>query len=123
MPPLSISTVLQVVVGLGLLNVWLVRANLSTSYRGGGATSLKAEFAEYGLPEWSFYLIGFLKVGSGVALIAGIWMSALVLPAASLIVALMLGALSMHAKVKDPPVKSLPALLMLLMSAAILVLR
>ncbi|HYN03159.1 MAG TPA: DoxX family protein, partial [Vicinamibacteria bacterium] len=72
---------------------------------------------------WSFYLIGFLKVGSGVALIAGIWMSALVLPAASLIVALMLGALSMHAKVKDPPVKSLPALLMLLMSAAILVLR
>ncbi len=35
----------------------------------------------------------------------------------------MVGALSMHAKVKDPSIKSLPASLMLLMAVAIVLLR
>jgi hypothetical protein len=38
------------------------------------------------------------------------------------VVLLMLGALAMHLKVKDPPLKSLPAFLMLAMSAALLIL-
>ena len=121
MPELTISTVLQVVVGLGLLNVWLVRARSSTAYRGGESKSLKEEFAAYGLPEWFFYLIGFLKIGSAIALIAGSWFPALVPYAAALVVGLMLGALSMHLKVKDPSIKSVPAGLMLLMSAGLLV--
>jgi hypothetical protein len=41
------------------------------------------------------------------------------LPASLTIVALMLGAVSMHAKVKDPIKKSLPAAAMLLMSAVL----
>jgi uncharacterized membrane protein YphA (DoxX/SURF4 family) len=123
MPPLSIPTVLQLVVGLGLLNVWLIRANASTAYRGGAAQSLKEEFAEYGLPEWMFFLVGALKILAGIALIAGLWMPQLVLPAAGVVVVLMVGALTMHVKVKDPWIKSLPAFLMLLMSAGILLLR
>jgi hypothetical protein len=35
----------------------------------------------------------------------------------------MIGALAMHAKVGDPWIKSLPAFLMLLMAAAIVLLR
>jgi hypothetical protein len=35
----------------------------------------------------------------------------------------MIGALAMHAKVKDPLIKSLPALLMLLMAVAVVLLR
>jgi len=123
MPPLSIPTVLQLVVGLGLLNVWLIRANASTAYRGGAAQSLKEEFAEYGLPEWMFFLVGALKILAGIALIAGLWMPQLVLPAAGVVVVLMVGALTMHVKVKDPWIKSLPAFLMLLMSAGILLVR
>jgi uncharacterized membrane protein YphA (DoxX/SURF4 family) len=123
MPPLSIPTVLQLVVGLGLLNVWLIRANASTAYRGGTAQSLKEEFAEYGLPEWMFFLVGALKIVAGIALIVGLWMPRLVLPAAGVVVVLMVGALTMHVKVKDPWIKSLPAFLMLLMSAGILLLR
>jgi uncharacterized membrane protein YphA (DoxX/SURF4 family) len=123
MPPLSIPTVLQLVVGLGLLNVWLIRANASTAYRGGTAQSLKEEFAEYGLPEWMFLLVGALKIVAGIALIVGLWMPRLVLPAAGVVVVLMVGALTMHVKVKDPWIKSLPAFLMLLMSAGILLLR
>ena len=121
--PFSISTILQVVVALGLLNVWLVRAGSATSYRGGDARSLKAEFAAYGLPDFIFYLVGALKIGSAVMLIAGIWIDALVMPAAAIVAVLMVGALVMHVKVKDPAIKSLPAFLMLMMSGSLLVLE
>ncbi len=123
MEPFSASTILQVVVGLGLLNVWLVRARSSTAFRGGSAQSLREEFAAYGLPEWFFYAIGVLKIGSAVLLIVGIWVPEVVPVAAGTVVGLMVGALSMHAKVKDPLTKSLPAFLMLLMSVAIIALR
>jgi len=118
-----ISTVLQVVVALGLLNVWLVRAGTSTSYRGGSAQSLREEFGAYGLPDWTFYVVGFLKITSAVLLIAGIWIPALIVPPAAIVAVLMIGALAMHAKVRDPLTKSLPAFLMLVMSAAILLLH
>lgn len=119
----SISTIVQVVMALGLLNVWLVRASSATSYRGGEARSLKEEFAVYGLPDVSFYLVGVLKIGSAIMLLVGIWIDALVVPAAALLALLMVGALVMHLKVKDPAVRSLPALLMLAMSATLLVLK
>lgn len=115
-----ISVVLQFVVGAGLLNVWLLRAQSRTAYRGGSAESLRAEFETYGLPEWFFYLIGFLKIGSAIMLLAGIAMPGLVGPASSIVVGLMLGAIAMHIKVGDPAMKSLPAALMLLMSLTIL---
>jgi hypothetical protein len=114
-----LSSILQVIVGLGLLNVWLVRARSSTGYRGGAAGSLKEEFAVYGLPDWTFYLVGGLKVVAGVLLIAGIWFPGLVRLPAVVVAVLMVGALAMHAKVKDPLTKSLPALAVLLMSVAI----
>lgn len=119
MPAITISVVIQVVVALGLLNVWLVRAGSVTSYRGGDAQSLREEFAAYGLPDFFFYLVGGLKIVSAILLIAGIWFEALVLPAAATVAALMVGALVMHVKVKDPAMKSLPAFLMLVMSAAL----
>ncbi|MDG2305493.1 MAG: DoxX family protein [Candidatus Binatia bacterium] len=118
----TLCVALQSLVGLGLLNVWIVRARSSTAYRGGDALSLREEFAAYGLPEWFFYLVGFLKVGSALALLIGIWVTPLVLPGASVVAGLMVGALVMHAKVGDPWVKSAPAFLMLLMSCAILAL-
>jgi uncharacterized membrane protein YphA (DoxX/SURF4 family) len=123
MASFSISTMLQIVVGLGLLNVWLVRAQSATAFRGGSAQSLREEFAAYGLPEWFFYLIGVLKIGSAVLLIVGIWVPEVVPAAAGTVAILMVGALAMHAKVKDPLMRSLPAMLMLLMTGAILLLR
>jgi len=118
-----VSTTLQVIVALGLLNVWLVRARTSTAYRGGTAQSLKEEFATYGLPEWSFYAVGALKVGSAVLLLVGIWVPALIRPPALIVSVLMIGALAMHAKAKDSPAKFLPAFLMLIMCVAIFLLQ
>jgi uncharacterized membrane protein YphA (DoxX/SURF4 family) len=122
MPSFSILLILQVVAGLGLLNVWLIRAGSATSYRGGDAQTLKAEFAEYGLPAWLFYVVGVLKVGAAIALLAGVFFPGLIVPAARILVVLMLGAVAMHFKVKDPPIKSLPAFLVLAMGVAILLL-
>jgi len=115
----TVMIVLQVVAALGLLNVWLVRANRPTGYRGGNASSMVEEFASYGLPSWSAWLVGALKVGAAIALIAGIWVPALVLPAAALVCILMIGALAMHARIHDPVRKSLPAIGMLAMCLAI----
>ena len=110
----------QIVIGCGLLNVWLLRFNQATAYRGGAAKSMLEEFAAYGLPGWFCYLIGVLKVGAALCLLAGLVVPALVTPAAALIAALMAGALIMHIKVRDPWKKSLPAFCLLLLCLVIL---
>jgi hypothetical protein len=120
---LSLTNLLQIIVGLGLLNVWLVRGRSSTSYRGGAAQTLQEEFAAYGLPGFAFYLVGALKIGAAIVLIAGVWMALPVRAAAGLVAALMIGAVAMHLKVGDPLIKSLPAALMLALCAAIVALR
>jgi hypothetical protein len=119
---LSVGTVLQLVVGLGLLNVWLVRPRSATAYRGGEAASLKDEFAVYGLPVAVFYLVGALKIAAAVILIAGIGLDLPVRVAAGVVAALMVGALIMHVQVSDPLKKALPATVMLAMSVAVVVL-
>lgn len=115
----TLLSILQVVVALGLLNVWLLRSRSSTAYRGGDAGSIQQEFQVYGLPPWSTYIVGTLKIAAALCLLAGLWLHVLVLPAALLLCVLMLGALAMHLKVHDPLRKSLPALAMLLLNAAI----
>ena len=111
--------ILQVVVGLGILTVWLIRANWATGYRGGDAKTLKEEFATYGLPSWFFYLVGTLKIVCALAVLAGIWFPLLATLGAAGLAVLMAGAFTMHLKVKDPFSKAIPSLVMLAMSLAI----
>jgi len=106
----------QWVIGLGILNVWLVRASRATAYRGGSAQNMKEEFAVYGLPAWFMYAVGILKVSLAVALIAGTWFPQCIQPAAIAMAVLMAGAVSMHIKVKDTFKKTLPSLIMLALS-------
>ena len=116
----TLVPICQIIVGCGLLNVWLLRFNKPTAYRGSTAANMLEEFAAYGLPAWSCYLVGFLKVASAFGLLAGLLYPSLVLPAAAVIAVLMAGALAMHLKVGDPFKKSLPALSVLLLSAIII---
>ncbi|MGC8549685.1 MAG: DoxX family protein [Acidobacteriaceae bacterium] len=111
--------ILQIVVALGLLNVWLLRFNRETAYRGGAARNMREEFAAYGLPGWFTYVVGFLKVAAALCLLIGIWIHPIVFPAAALVGVLMIGALAMHIKVGDPLKKSLPALCVLIMALII----
>ena len=116
----TIVQICQIIVGCGLLNVWLLRFNKPTAYRGSAAANMLEEFAAYGLPVWSCYLVGLLKVASAFALLAGLKYPALVLPAAAVVAVLMLGALVMHIKVGDPGKKSLPALSVLVLTLVII---
>ncbi len=118
-----LARILQVVVGLGLLNVWLLRARSSTGYRGGSAQTLRQEFAAYGLPTFAFYVVGALKISAGVILIAALWLPMPAQLAATVVAGLMVGAIAMHVRVKDPARKSVPAVLMLAMCLGIVVLR
>lgn len=116
----TVSLVIQLTVALGLLNVWVLRFNRPTPYRGGLSKSMPEEFATYGLPPWALWLVGAMKVSCALCLIAGVWVPALVLPACSLIAALMLGAILMHLRVRDPLMKSVPAGAVLALTAFIL---
>ena len=104
-----VSLIFQLIVALGLLNVWVLRFHRKTPFRGGEAQSMPQEFAFYGLPKWCLWCVGGLKVVCALCLLAGIWVPALVAPAAGIISLLMLGAIAMHFKVRDPLIKSLPA--------------
>lgn len=106
---LYLRIALQLIVALGVLNVWLLRADKPSAYRGGNARNLREEFPAYGLPAWSMYLVGAIKMLLALALIAGLWFPLLVRPAAIGMGLMMLGALAMHVKIKDPLRKSLPA--------------
>ena len=111
--------IIQVVIALGIFNVWVLRFGKSTEWRGGTAANMKEEFKAYGLPSWSVQVVGFLKLVFAACLLAGIWIPTLTRPAAVGIAILMLAAVAMHLKVKDPLKKSLPALTMLLLSVIV----
>lgn len=117
-----IRIICQVIIALGIFNVWILRYGKPTDWRAGGAGNMTEEFKAYGLPVWFMYVIGFLKLLFAVLLIIGIWVPELVNPAAIGIAILMLGAISMHIKVKDPLKKALPAFIMLVLSVFVVLL-
>ena len=116
----NLPLILQLIISVGLINVWLFRFNKVTEYRGGGANNMKEEFQADGLPIWLMYVVGFLKIAIAIMLIVSIWIKELLEYNLWLLSVLMFGAVLMHLKVKDPIKKSYPALSILFMIALIL---
>ncbi len=112
--------VLMAVVSITVLNVWLLRFNKPTIYRGGQAKTMIEEFAAYGLSETFVYVIGGLKVLAALGLVVGFFYKKLIVPSSLVIAVLMVGAIFMHFKVQDAAIKFLPATLMLLCSLGVL---
>ncbi|MHA7056971.1 DoxX family protein [Aquimarina sp. M1] len=110
---------MQVIVGLSILNVWLIQNKKETKWRGGNASTIIEEFETYGLPKWSCYLVGFLKVVLAILLIIAIWYPLVKEPSALGLAFLLLGSIAMHYKIKDPLYKSFPAFLLLIMCTLI----
>lgn len=117
-----LELILQIIIAAGILNVWLFRFGTKSQWRGGNSSNMKEEFAVYGLPPWSVYAIGSLKVLCAIGLLAGIWLPSLVTPSGGGLAVLMLGAVIMHVKVGDPPKKSLPAFTLLVLSVLVVIL-
>ncbi|OBX26476.1 DoxX-like protein [Gelidibacter algens] len=114
-----ILIILKLIVGISILNVWLVQPNKATKWRGGNAKTIVEEFEVYGLSKTFCYVIGFLKVSLSLLLLASIWFESLTGYASSGLALLLLGSIIMHIKIKDPMYKSVPATLFLLMNIAI----
>ena len=109
----------KIILFVSIVNVWFFRANRGTQWRAGEAKSMKEEFKLYGLSETMMYSVGFLKVLSAIGLIGSIWFPVLAIPASAAMGFLMVGAIWMHLKVKDPIKKALPAFVFLLLSVFI----
>lgn len=104
---------LQIIVGISILNVWLIQYNKATKWRGGNAKTLLEEFRAYGLSKQMCYIVGIFKVTLAVLLLCAIWFPVLKQPAALGLAVLLSGSVVMHFKINDPLIKSFPATLFL----------
>lgn len=109
----QLRIICQIIIALGIFNVWVLRYGKETYWRGGAAKNMKEEFEAYGLPFGFMITIGLLKIMLALLLIVGIWVPAITRFAAIGLVILMSGAVGMHLKINDPIKKSLPAISML----------
>ncbi|MEY4667739.1 MAG: hypothetical protein RL518_438 [Pseudomonadota bacterium] len=112
----DITILSQVVIALGIFNVWLIRANKPTNYRGGHARTLEEEFHVYGLSTKCMKIVRICKLSFAALLLCGLWVPECARIGAAGMACLMLAAVLMHAKVRDPLKKSLPAASLLILS-------
>lgn len=110
---------LKIIVGISILNVWLLQKNKATKWRGGEAQNIFEEFEVYGFSKQFCYVIGFLKVSLALLLLASIQFQVLALVGSLGLAILLLGSILMHFKIKDPLYKSFPAFLFFVMNLLI----
>lgn len=117
----NIVVLLQIVIALGIVNVWIIRRDRATGFRPDGSANIAEEFTRYGLSDTVRRLVGGTKLALAALLLIGIAYPVLAVAAAAGIAVLMAGAVGAHIKVRDPLMKSVPALLMLAMSTVVLI--
>ena len=117
----TLAIACQILIALGIYNVWLLRRDRPTAYRPDGAQNIEEEFARYGLPGWAWIAVGAAKVTLATALLIAIAVPGLAPWAGGLMALFMLSAVVAHVRVSDPLMKSVPALLMLLLSTIVVV--
>ena len=109
----------KIIIFISIINVWFIRFNKPTPWRGGDSKSMKEEFETYGLSHTIMYLVGTIKVGLAILLIVSLWIKDLSTPAAGAMGIFMLAAIAMHFKADDPNIKSFPALILFILSVGI----
>ena len=119
MPTLAI--ICQIVIALGIFNVWVLRRDRATAYRPAGAENLRDEFARYGFPDWVRKSVGTAKLSLAGLLLLGIFFPQVAAPAAAGMALLMISAIGAHVRVRDPLAKSVPAFVLLLLSTVVVV--
>jgi len=114
--------IIQIIIAVGIFNVWLLNFKASSKYRGGDSQNMPDEFKAYGFKSWFMKLIGFLKLSLAVLLVVGIWFPILIDISAFMMGCLMIGAIFVHIKINDPIIKSIPAFLMLTLCSILIIL-
>ena len=110
---------LKIIVGISIINVWLIQPNKPSKWRGGDATTIIEEFNVYGLSKTFYKVVFVVKVGLAILLLASIKYDFLTLYSSLGLAALLLGSIAMHIKVKDALFKSFPAFLFMAMNLII----
>lgn len=118
---LALAIAFQVVLALGIVNVWILRRDRATAFRPAGASNISDEFRRYGLPDWMRVAVGSTKLALAGLLLVGIVFPPVALPAAAGMALLMVGAIAAHLRVGDPLRKAAPATLMLVMASFVAV--
>ncbi len=118
---MDILFIIKIMTALGIFNVWILRYNKTTEYRGGNAKSLKEEFETYGLKSWFMYIIGAIKIVISILFIISCFniLDSAVFYGSAIMSIIMIGAILMHLKANDPFKKSVPAISMLTMYSII----
>jgi len=99
------STISQIIIAFSIVVVWVFRFD-----------NIVKEFKYFGIPDIVRNMVGALKISLSTLLIAGIWYPQLVLLPALMMASLMICAQIAHIKVKNPWVKFLPSLSLLILS-------
>ena len=110
---------LKIIIGISILNVWLIQSNKHTKWRGGDATTIIEEFNVYGLSKSFYVAVYVLKVSLAILLLASIQFDILTLVSSLGLAFLLLGSILMHVKVKDAWYKSFPAFLFMVLNLTI----
>lgn len=100
----NIVSLAQVVVALSVAYVWIFRYH-----------NVVQEFKQFGLSDITRNLVGTSKIALSTLLVTGIWYTSLVLIPAMLMGLFMVSAQYFHFKNKNPFIKHLPSLILLIL--------
>jgi len=97
-------TLAQIIVAGSVIYVWIFRMD-----------NIIKEFKQFGLSELTRSFVGATKIALSTLLIVGIWYSPLVLVSSIIMGLIMVAAQYFHFKIKNPFIKHLPSLLLLIL--------
>lgn len=103
-----LSQICQITVAISVLFVWIFRYH-----------NVLKEFKQFGLSDITRNMVGSSKTILSSLLVVGIWHKELVLISSVLMALFMVAAQFFHFKVKNPFIKHLPSLILLLLSVYI----
>ena len=104
----NLVIIAQMVLALSVAYVWIFRYD-----------NVVKEFKQFGLNDITRNFVGASKIALAALLLAGIWHSSLVQIPAVLMGLFMISAQYFHFKIKNPFIKHLPSLLLLILCAII----
>ena len=110
----TFSDMLQLVIGVSIMVIWILRTTVSSAYRVGDAQTLSEEFTEAGFTEGVYQVMRILKPIFAFLLVIGIVYEPFFIPCMSFTTLAMIGAVYAHVKVKDEMRKMVPAVTLLI---------
>ena len=104
----NLLSLAQMVLALSVAYVWIFRYD-----------NVVKEFRQFGLNDLTRNFVGASKIALATLLVAGIWYPSLVQIPSVLMGLYMISAQYFHFKIKNPFIKHLPSLILLILSAII----